>query len=237
MSYVQENHSGDGKARVSVLSAALELVEQCLPLHEQAVLDANVQGCLWAEIDTTLEKLCPGDSNATLLYNNPDSISENFPLVASAVTESLRLCMLPASLRIASADIKFQADDESTFAVRCSEMMMGDLRLYHHDDKVYLEASTFKVDRFLSAGLAQPPKIMTWGDGVHICKGRFFVQHIMKLWLIMLLQKYDCTSPIMSVPGIDPSSWNAIADPISDVPVFLLHWGEIYLNTGLCMTF
>ncbi len=83
----------DGKARVSVLSTALELVEQRLPLHEQAIcmlsllwvvhtkirrstfwlaayilVDADVQGRLRAEIDATLEKLCPGDSNATLLY-------------------------------------------------------------------------------------------------------------------------------------------------------------------------
>ncbi len=92
---MQENHSHDGKARVSVLSAALKSVEQCLPLHERAVCicmlsllwviytkirrstfwlaayvlaDADVQGCLRAEMDATLEKLCPGDSNATFLY-------------------------------------------------------------------------------------------------------------------------------------------------------------------------
>ncbi|KAK0474454.1 cytochrome P450 [Armillaria luteobubalina] len=251
MSYIQENHSNDGKARVSVLPAALKSVEQRLPLHEQAVCmlsllwvvhtnirrstfwltayvlaNADVQGCLRAEIDTTLEKLCPGDSDATLLYNDPDSISANFPLVVSAVTESLRLCMLPASLRIASIDIEFQADNRPIFVVRRGEMMMGNVTSHHHDDEVYPEASTFKVDRSFSSDLARPPKIMTWGDGVHICKGHFFVQHIMKLWLIMLLQKYDCRSPITSVPGIDPSSWNTIAEPISDVPVFLFRRGK-----------
>ncbi|PBK97153.1 hypothetical protein ARMGADRAFT_1134037 [Armillaria gallica] len=90
--------------------------------------DADVQGRLWAEIDATLEELCPGDSNATLLYNNPDSISENFPLVASAVTEPLRLCTPPASLRIASADIEFQADNRSAF-VRCRLKDAGGLRV------------------------------------------------------------------------------------------------------------
>ncbi len=54
----------------------------------------------------------------TPLLNNPDSISENFSLVASAVTESLRLCRVPASLRIASADIEFQADNRSAFVVQ-----------------------------------------------------------------------------------------------------------------------
>ncbi len=44
------------------------------------------------------------------LLNNLDSNSENFPLVASTVTESLRLCRVPALLRIASVDIEFQAD-------------------------------------------------------------------------------------------------------------------------------
>ncbi len=93
-----------------------------------SIADADIQGRLRTDIDATLEKLCPGDSNATPLYNNLDSISENFPLVASTVTESLHLCTLPASLRIVSADIEFQANNGSAFVVRRGEMMMGDLR-------------------------------------------------------------------------------------------------------------
>ncbi|PBK59730.1 cytochrome P450 [Armillaria solidipes] len=249
VTYVRENHSRDGKARVSVLSAALESVEHTLPVHEQAVCmlsllwvlqtnikrsifwltayilaDAEAHRRLRAEVDETVARLCPG--HATLLYNDPDSISENFPLATSAVTESLRLSTLPSSLRIASADIQFQTDDESIFTVRRGEMMMGDIRPIHHDDEVYPEALTFKADRFLSSSVPPPPKILSWGSGIHICKGRFFVQYIMKLWIIMLLETYDCASPITSVPDMDPSSWSSIADPINDVPVFLCPRGE-----------
>ncbi len=92
---MQENHSRDGKARVSVLSTALKSVEQRLPLHEQAVCicmlsllwvtiyedqtkhilvgSVRLSGCRCTRlstgrIDAMLEKLCPGDSNATFLY-------------------------------------------------------------------------------------------------------------------------------------------------------------------------
>ncbi len=53
------------------------------------------------------------------------------------------------------------------------------------------------------------------------CKGRFLAKYAMKLWLIMLLEMYDLTSDITSVPKMDPRSWNTVADPVSDITIAL----------------
>ncbi len=81
-----------------------------------SIADADVQGRLRTDIDATLENLCLGDSMQRSPTTTRTVVLENISLrrlVASAVIESLRLCTLPASPRIASTDIEFQAGNAS----------------------------------------------------------------------------------------------------------------------------
>ncbi|KAJ7033424.1 cytochrome P450 [Mycena alexandri] len=153
---------------------------------------------------------------------NPDSIVSKFPLLDSAITETLRLCALPGSVRVAGRDVEFPLDNGGSFRVSSVEMVMLDTRVHNMREDFYPEPRTFKADRFLPGkdDSTDIPKIMSWGGGPHVCKGKVFAHHVMMVWAVTFLQQYDFTTHDV-LPEIDPGSWNVIADPAVDIAIDL----------------
>ncbi|KAK0221413.1 cytochrome P450 [Armillaria fumosa] len=240
VSYIQDRAKGDLEGEAlshtlnSVRSGSLSIRDQAaclLGLHWS--LHTNLhRSMFWMvafilEDRTALESLC-SEIRGTIAKKyggNLDGLMEEitllpeFPLVDSAIKESLRMAGLSSSLREVEFDTNITSRD-SSFVVRRGDFVFGDTRAIHIDDSIYPDAATYKVDRFLM-GKGKSPHTLTWGSGEHICKGRFLAQYTMKLWLIMLLEMYDISSPDFTVPEMDPKSWSAIADPVGDMTVYL----------------
>ncbi|PBK58690.1 cytochrome P450 [Armillaria solidipes] len=238
-SYIQETDLVS-----DVISNAIESGQSgSLPLHEQAVCLLGVLWALHANLQRTIfwvvafilvdqsafERLCTevrqtiaekyGGTVEGLVRSEGDILLSDFPLVDSAIKESMRMSGLSSSMRTVDFDTKFPVGT-SSFVLRRGDLILGDTRAVHYDDDIYPNASTFKVDRFLGVD-SKTLGIHTWGGGVNICRGRFLAKYAMKLWLIMLLETYDLASEISRVPKMDPRSWNSIADPASDIMVSL----------------
>ncbi|KAK0445804.1 cytochrome P450 [Armillaria borealis] len=178
--------------------------------------DRTALESLCSEIRETITKRYGGSLDGLM---EETSLLPEFPLVESAIKESLRMAGLSSSLREVEFDTNITSGD-SSFVIRRGDYVFGDTRAIHVDNSIYPDAATYKVDRFL-VGKGKAPNTLTWGSGEHICKGRFLAQYTMKLWLIMLLEMYDISSPESSVPEMDPKSWSAIADPVGDMTVCL----------------
>ncbi|KAJ7468957.1 cytochrome P450 [Mycena galericulata] len=154
-----------------------------------------------------LSAMCTADP--TLLFG------PLLPILDSAVKETLRLHVLPTAVRTASADTTIGGDGRA-YRIAKGEYVMADVRAIYRDPQVFKDPETFKVDRFLESarGLSS-----VWGSGVHIvsvfslqhmeqlsdwlllqCKGRYFAQFEMKMFVIRCLELYD----IHTVPGKDP---------------------------------
>ncbi|PBK59719.1 cytochrome P450 [Armillaria solidipes] len=178
--------------------------------------DRTALESLCSEIHETITKRYDGSLDGLM---EETSLLPEFPLVDSAIKESLRMAGLSSSLREVEFDTNITSGD-SSFVIRRGDYVFGDTRAIHVDNSIYPDAAT-------------------WGSGEHIvrlfstdeipsdtlqCKGRFLAQYTMKLWLIMLLEMYDISSPKSSVPEMDPKSWSAIADPVGDMTVCLRRW-------------
>ncbi|KAF7326881.1 Cytochrome P450 [Mycena venus] len=244
MNYVQENGDFAGE-KVAIVSSALRSAH-VLPLREQGAcllsllwsIHSNLLRSIWwmlayfavdtetrhrlkAEILATVPENCETDLES-LLVLDPDSMFRQFPLLDSAITETIRLCSLPGSMRVAVGDIEIPLDDGGTFSAFQGEMVMTDTRAHHMRDDLYPDAKTFRADRFLPRkdGTLDVPKIMSWGGGAHVCKGKAFAHHVMKVWAVAFLQTYDFTTADI-LPDLDPRSGNVIADPSKDINIKL----------------
>ncbi|CAK5278914.1 unnamed protein product [Mycena citricolor] len=248
--YIEEN-GPFADTSVEIVSSALKSVET-LPLHEKAVCllsllwsvnsnllksiwwmmaylanDAEARESLVAEIRNTVEEQSDGDL-LSMLAADKELLFRLFPCADAAVTETLRLCTLPGSLRVVARDFEFPTEDKgSSISLRVGDLLMANHRPYHFDDDVYPDAGKFKADRFVEkTDTAPTAKIMSWGSGAHMCKGRIFAHHVMKVWAIAFLQSFEFSSA-EKVPELAPGSGNVIADFSRDIVVNLTTHGHL----------
>ncbi|CAK5266944.1 unnamed protein product [Mycena citricolor] len=243
--YIEEN-GPFADTTAEIVSSALRSVE-ILPLHEMAVcllsllwsVNSNLLKSIWwmmaylandAEaregLHTEIRERIEGKSDGDLLSMlgaDKELLFRQFPYADAAVTETLRLCTMPGSLRVVTQDLQFPTENrEISFALRAGDLLMVNPRPYHFDNDVYPEAAKFSADRFVQKKGATPTaKIISWGSGAHMCKGRIFAHHVMKVWVIAFLQIFDFSS-VEQVPIMDPGSLNVIADFSRDVVVELV---------------
>jgi hypothetical protein len=100
----------------------------------------------------------------------------NFPLVDSAIKETLRLTALPSSLREAKFDTQIVGENGRVYHIEKGDRVLVDSRGVHLDESVYPDPETFKIDRFVSSAdsTSRPRNVLTFGGGAHIVRIFFF---------------------------------------------------------------
>ncbi|KAK6996789.1 cytochrome P450 [Favolaschia claudopus] len=238
--YIKTQEEGKTET-ASIISSALKSV-QSLPFREKAAcllslfwsIHSNLRKSIWwmtahlardpearcqihDEISTTLQSF--DQDFGSYLRKEPDSMFKEFSTVDSVVSETNRLFSLPGSFRVASVDTELQLDNGRTMKVPRGDMVMFDTRPYHLDDSVYPDATCFQADRFIEPKM-DVPDIMSWGTGPHMCKGKVFAHHVMKVWAVALLERWDIETTD-EIPELAPASANTIADPAQDILITL----------------
>ncbi|KAF5386558.1 hypothetical protein D9615_001586 [Tricholomella constricta] len=158
--------------------------------------DKHVFRRIHAEIRIALaEKF--SDINAFLNMDPGTLDGPDFNLLTSTVTEVLRLTALPGSFREVLQDTVIAGDDGESIFVQKGEFVTADVRGMHLDPTIYDDPETFKADRFLTeAGVYQYPNEKTFsvfGGGSHLCKGRYYAIHSIRVFVILCFHLFDIT--------------------------------------------
>ncbi|KAG8900374.1 Cholesterol 7-alpha-monooxygenase [Tulasnella sp. 403] len=159
-----------------------------LTLHRPGALAPLVD-----EVNSTLASWKADNPNADI--SNPDDLlaflmDNTFPLIASHVTESLRLCTSTFSIRTV---------EEDDVVVGGYEFKRGDMVVctsptLHLDESVYPDPHTFKGDRFLGMNVPESGgkgHYRPFGGGVSQCQGRHFASRGIKPLLALFLLHFD----------------------------------------------
>ncbi len=112
------------------------------------------------EVDMVLRDHFKGDLG-DLLAAPPSSLETHFPLLDSAIKETLRLTVLLSALREADADTKVISDAGELW-IRRGDLVMANLSAVHKDDRNFENAGQFRVDRFVDN---EKTKSAAWGFG------------------------------------------------------------------------
>lgn len=119
------------------------------------------------EIDGILDSQFSGDLGALLNSHHSTLGSHNFPLLDSAIKETLRLAVLYGSLREARRDIEVEYGNGKKVHFGVGDLLLPNLGTLHHDSEAFEDAGTFRVDRYLSAD-KEGPVFWGFGGGTHV---------------------------------------------------------------------
>ncbi|KAI6014698.1 cytochrome P450 [Pisolithus marmoratus] len=122
--------------------------------------------------------------------------SPAFALVNSAILEAARLSTLQSGIRQAECDFELK-DGDSTIPVRKGEYVLIYPRATQQDEAFYPDSHKFVSDRFVNS--EHPGEItatsgkpyFAFGEGKHICKGRYLALYEMKVLTILYLHLFD----------------------------------------------
>lgn len=135
------------------------------------------------EVDKELREHFDGDLK-NLLAAPASSFENVFPLLDSAIKETLRLAVLLSALREAEADTRVVSDAGELW-IRRGDLVMANLSAVHKDDRNFEDAERFRVDRFSGSDRS---KLAPWafGGGTHLVCGFLATaaQQIADLWLV-----------------------------------------------------
>ena len=115
-------------------------------------------------------------------------------LTESAVNEALRLVTGSMVLREATAPTTLTLASGATVALRAGDGVAVYPALTHLDSRVFPDADTFKVDRFVDPAVPMlgnvkvPLAFMPFGSGVSLCPGRHWAKNEIVILVALLLQ-------------------------------------------------
>ncbi|KAJ3478550.1 hypothetical protein NLI96_g9675 [Meripilus lineatus] len=175
------------------------------------------------EIDTELRDHYGGDLNRAV-SSPSSSLDKHFPLISSGIKETMRLVVLLNSLREADTDTEIRTS-AGPLQIRKGDILMPNVNAVHMDDNTYEDAKTFRLDRFVGDEKSKQTHL-GFGGGTHLCKGRFFAVHVIKMLTIHCVRLWDLQltdasgKPIVgNLPPPDPRSSG-----------FLMPSVEVYLH-------
>ncbi|KAG8905810.1 hypothetical protein FRB99_008175 [Tulasnella sp. 403] len=183
-----------------------------LTLHEPDALTPLI-----AEVNTTLTSWLANNPCASL--SNTDNLlafltSNPFPLIASHITEALR---------ISSSSFSIRTTEEDGACAGGYEFKRGDklicvTRSLHLDEDVYPEPYTFKGDRFFGMNASESGgkrPYLPFGGGVSQCEGRHFAARGTKALFALVLLHFDIQ--------LDPSVPSKINFDMTRIGTGVLH--------------
>ncbi|KAI0318176.1 cytochrome P450 [Amylostereum chailletii] len=157
---------------------------------------------------------------------DPHALVDNFqdvPILDSAIKETMRLVLLPTSVREALCDVTLADEGGRQYVVKKGEQIITDVRGMHLDPTYHgTDARAFKVDRFVGAeakyGDYEGVKtLVPWGGGMFMCKGREYAQRVIKVFFIIFFQLYDVELWGFPLPAFD--EWSvSVLHPAESMP-------------------
>ncbi|OCH87214.1 cytochrome P450 [Obba rivulosa] len=119
----------------------------------------------------------------------------DFAILQSIVDEVLRLSTLTTAFREVVESFEITGYDGRPYIVPKGDLVALDVRSIHINPVFFTEPHVFKADRFLSTEGQERSygrrKLIPWGGGKHMCKGRHFAEWAVKTFLIMFLCSFD----------------------------------------------
>lgn len=112
------------------------------------------------EVDSELREHFGGDLKR-LLAAPFTAVDDHFPLIDSAIKETLRMAILLSALREAHADTEV-ISETGKIRIRKGEMIMANVAAVHTDERYFENPETFRVDRFMGT---ERKKSSHWGFG------------------------------------------------------------------------
>ncbi|GJE92692.1 cytochrome P450 [Phanerochaete sordida] len=142
---------------------------------------------LQAAVDVGVAATFPDPSE--LLHAHPRAVNgSHFALVDAAMKEAARLHLLPLSHRVARADVALQSA-RGPFVVPAGSTVVAYTPGAHLDPARFDEPGAFRLDRFV--GGAGVRNLYVWSKGAHICPGRHMAMYYLKMFVIVLLHRFD----------------------------------------------
>lgn len=118
------------------------------------------------EIDSIL-KSSYADDVKTFLETPYSSVPrDEFPLLDSAVKETLRLSVLLSNLREAQREVEVDYGTGKRARVRKGDLVLLNMGSYFRDEAVCSDADNFRFDRFVSG--ENTPALSAFGGGAHM---------------------------------------------------------------------
>ncbi|RDB25787.1 Cholesterol 7-alpha-monooxygenase [Hypsizygus marmoreus] len=143
------------------------------------------------------------DRLKSLLAEGPQALDETrFPLLDSAIKETLRQITVTGGIREALFDTEIRGSDQA-YLIPKGEFVLAYPRAQNHDQRLYPEPHKYKVDRFLdpdTGKILDSLARINWGGGAHLCKGRHFAQFSLKCVAVVCLHFLDM-SPLSGPDG------------------------------------
>lgn len=254
-SYLEHNWRSDGGGHMdgasSVISCAVrELKDADLSDHEISCvlfiilwgIHSNmVQVTIWSILNLTnnpqiYDRIARDVRRAverkasdfhSLLTADPSVLDDpDFAPLDSVVKETLRLSILPSTVRQVLHDTTIIGGNGKEYRIYKGEGVLVDVRGMHLDSDYFPDPESFKADRFMNIkGYGEHNGMKTlvpWGGGMYMCKGRTFAQHMIKMFLIMCFHLYDIDMhPNSSPPAASSAKSISVVRPDSALKIRL----------------
>ncbi|XP_066482462.1 cytochrome P450 7B1 [Tiliqua scincoides] len=153
---------------------------------------------------------------------------DNLVYLESAINESLRMCSSSMSIRFVKEDCIFKLEENQEVSLRKGDWIAIFPPILHMNPEIYEDPKKYKFDRYVENGkkkttfYKQENKLkyflMPFGYGSSMCPGRFFAMNEIKLFLVLLLARFDVEIAEEKEVGLDKSRLGlGILLPDSDI--------------------
>ncbi|KIJ46004.1 hypothetical protein M422DRAFT_46325 [Sphaerobolus stellatus SS14] len=175
----------------------------------------------------------------SFIHDDPRCFDPNhFPFLNSAIKETLRIISLPSSARTVLEDTVLEGHDGQPIRLHKGEIIMADITSMHYNQQYFEDPHTFKFDRFVKSKgdtIFQQKVFLPFGSGTHVCIGRHYAQHVIRVFMISLFHFYDIGPGIGSsrLPPVDPKSFLTLLHSDKDLSITIRRHHEDRLNDFL----
>ncbi|KAJ3486347.1 hypothetical protein NLI96_g4299 [Meripilus lineatus] len=198
------------------------------------------------EIDSKMGTMFGGDIRTFLASSASTLRSGDFPLLDSAIKETLRLTIQATTFREAHKDTEIVYGDGKRAFIQKGSWVAPNVGSVQNGGRPEDELSRFRLERYLpnqkDGNASQQPPFLAFGGGAHMCKGRLLALHQLKVFLILCVTLFDMTlldesghdfvelpSPDPTNPGVvRPSKQLLCGKGRSYVKVFLILWVTLF---------
>ncbi|XP_027666895.2 cytochrome P450 7B1 isoform X2 [Falco cherrug] len=126
---------------------------------------------------------------------------DNLVYLESALNESLRMCSSSMNIRISQEDFVLKLEGNQEVGLRKGDWIALYPQILHMDPEVYEDPKEYKFDRYIEngkkkttfykAGRKLKYFLMPFGSGISMCPGRFLAMNEMKMFIFLLLARFD----------------------------------------------